>query len=75
MEAFSKLKYGTLWSCFVPRALGFEHSRNVRRADPAQGLSTSLLAFCLYVCFLLFDGGSLALRGVELELMGNLEEF
>ena len=42
---------------------------------PAQGLSTSLLAFCLYVCFLLFDGGSLALRGVELELMGNLEEF
>ena len=32
-----------------------------------------LLFVCLYVCFLLFDGGSLVLRGVGLELMGNLE--
>lgn len=66
MEAFSKLKYGTFRSCFVPRALGFEHSRRVRRGDPAQGLSTSLLAFCLYVCFLLFDGRSLVLRVLDL---------
>ena len=53
MEAFSKLKYGTLRSCFVPRALGFEHSRTVSRGDPAQGLSTSLLAFCLFICLFL----------------------
>lgn len=45
MEAFSKLKYGTLRSCFVPRSLGFEHSRTVRRGDPAQGLH-------LFACFL-----------------------
>lgn len=47
-KIFLPLEYGTFKGCFVLRALGFEHSRRVRKDDPAQGLSTSLLAFIFF---------------------------